>query len=700
MKIFNGSWISRVGIVVIAAVMVEIISIIQYRRVRSMLGDEMDLRSQAIMTSVVQEIEHVLELTESTLAENEWDIERNLNKPDSLFPVVRRLIDNNEHVVGGCLAFLPYYYSSKGRLFEPYAFKDENGSISLVQLGGPDHDYTRNEEFKWSLDSLKTGWTDPYLYGPDSLSFTTYKKPIFDADGRLATICGLDLDLSWLGETLNAHQPFPSSFGLLLTREGRLVAGPSEERVPEKEVETVVDILNGRLSESDFPGIAIRTTNLSKDPFWQLALVHKTDEVFARMYDLRRQQFIFMLLGLAIMAFMVNRYSRNESKLRKASEEQARISGELAIARDIQLKMLPKEFPADIFGTLDPALEVGGDLFDFHVRDGKLFFCIGDVSGKGVPSAMLMSVIHSLFRMISMKEESPSRILSILNRNLCNGNDSNMFVTFFAGCLDLYTGKLNYCNAGHDKPFLLTSSVSLLQANANLPLGVFPTTEFEEQSIILAAGTSLFLYTDGLTEAKDNSRKNLGRPRVQRVLEASLRAGKSSPEELVTALRQEARVYSSGHPQNDDLTLLCLRFQPSEMLCEKITLSNNIEEVSVLSDFVKNYLGRIEMDRMVSAGLRLALEEAVVNVMNYAYPPGEQGEVVVYADSNFKEVRFTVVDSGFPFDPTSALAADVTLDAKNRPIGGLGIHLTRKLVDSVSYCWKQGNNVLTLTKKI
>ena len=106
------------------------------------------------------------------------------------------------------------------------------------------------------------------------------------------------------------------------------------------------------------------------------------------------------------------------------------------------------------------------------------------------------------------------------------------------------------------------------------------------------------------------------------------------------------------------------------------------------------------MDRKVSAGLRLALEETVVNVMNYAYPSGEYGEVTIYADSNYREVRFTVVDSGFPFDPTAVLSADITLDAKNRPIGGLGIHLTRKLVDSVSYCWKHGNNVLTLTKQI
>lgn len=700
MKFQAKSWITRIGIVVIAAVVVEIISVIQYQRVRSMLGEEMDLRTHVVMITMAHEIEHVLELAETTMAENEWDIVRNLNQPDSLFPVVRRLVDNNVHVVGSCLAFVPYYYPSKGRLFEPYAFKDKDGTISLVQLGGPDHDYTENDEFKWSNDSLRSGWTDPYHYGPDSLSYTTYCAPIFDGEGRLATICGLDIDLSWLGDTLNAHQPFPSSFGLLLTQDGDLVAGPSIDRVDRKEVDLVVDILGGKLSASDYPGISIRSTSLDRDPYWQVVQVYKTDEVFARMYELRRQSLFFMLLGLAVLTFMINRFARNEKKLRMASEEQARISGELAIARDIQEKMLPTEFHSDIFGTLDPALEVGGDLYDFYIRDGKLFFCIGDVSGKGVPAAMLMSVIHSLFRMISKKEESPSQILSVLNKHLCGRNENNMFVTFFAGCLDLYTGKLIYSNAGHDKPFLLTSSVSLLPAKANLPLGVFATTEFEEQSLTLTPGASLFLYTDGLTESKDKLHKNLGRARVQEALESSLAQGKNSPKQLVLALRQEAHAYSYGLPQSDDLTLLCVRYQPGKTLCEKLVLSNNTEEVSVLSDFVKNYLSQIEMDRKVSAGLRLALEETVVNVMNYAYPSGEYGEVTVYADSDYKEVRFTVVDSGFPFDPTAVLSADITLDAKNRPIGGLGIHLTRKLVDSVSYCRKHGNNVLTLTKQI
>ncbi|MBQ1648214.1 MAG: ATP-binding protein, partial [Bacteroidales bacterium] len=145
---------------------------------------------------------------------------------------------------------------------------------------------------------------------------------------------------------------------------------------------------------------------------------------------------------------------------------------------------------------------------------------------------------------------------------------------------------------------------------------------------------------------------------------------------------------------------LAVCFAPGELVREQIVLENNVEQVDQLGQFVKAFCARLELDRKSASGLRLALEETVVNVINYAYPKGEKGSVTVYADSNRKEVRFTIVDAGVPFDPTAVLSADTTLDVQNRPIGGLGILLTRKLMDSVSYCRKGDKNVLTLTKII
>jgi sigma-B regulation protein RsbU (phosphoserine phosphatase) len=222
--------------------------------------------------------------------------------------------------------------------------------------------------------------------------------------------------------------------------------------------------------------------------------------------------------------------------------------------------MLPTAFPPFVYGSLEPAREVGGDLYDFFIRDGKLFFCIGDVAGKGVPSAMLMSVVHSLFRMVSRTEESPSKILSMLNGELCRGNDSNMFVTFFVGCLDLYSGELEYGNAGHDKPFLLAKDITLMPAKANLPLGVFPDTHYEEQSCTLSPGTTLLLYTDGLTEAKNEQRELFSRQRVLDVLARN--AGKKDCRRLLETMGKAARGFMGQAPQSDDLTMLAIHYTP------------------------------------------------------------------------------------------------------------------------------------------
>ena len=695
------SRLSRVWIIVIAAIMVEALSIVQAERMRNMILDQLNSRSHLVLASRANEIGHALDLVETTMQENIWEVRRSLAHPDSVFQAIVYLIDDSPHILGGCLAFIPDYYPSKGRLFEPYGQKT-NGAILVRQIEGPDHDYTQNEAFQKAIHAPGPMWSEPYRYGPDSLSITTYYYPVKDEQGRVVAACGLDLDLSWLGDTLNTQQPFPSSFGLLLTREGKLVTGPSEDRIPAAQVQEALDILNGTLPQSANPAIDIKTLSMNRAPYWQVVQVYQTSEALAPLHRMRIYQMFFILLGLAILAFMINRYAHNENKLHRASEEQARLGGELAVARNIQQQMLPETFPPFVYGFLEPAREVGGDLYDFIIRDGKFFFCIGDVSGKGVPSAMLMSVAHSLFRIVSQKEESPSHILQALNRQICQGNDSNMFLTFFVGCLDLYSGVLNFGNAGHDKPFVLSDGkIELLQTVPNLPLGIFPDTHFEEQNCTLAPGTILFMYTDGLTEAKNTDRKEFTREGVQKVLHEFLATDPEAPlETLVTSMNDAAHRFAGDAPQSDDLTMLALRFAPGELLREEIHLTNDESETTRLGTFVKDFFGKLELDNKTASGMRLALEEAVVNVIKYAYPAGEKGDILVQADSNREEVRFTIVDSGMPFDPTAVLEADTTLDAHNRPIGGLGILLSRKLTDSISYSRRNEQNILTLTKSI
>lgn len=696
MKLSAKEWISRVGIVLVAAILVEIISVLQYRRTMVLMESELDMRTRIVLGAIADNISNELRLSEATMKENLWEIQRSLSNPDSSLTCIRYLIDDNPHVLGGCLAFVPGYFPVKDSLYEPYGRK-VGAQILLEDLASGGHDYTVNPAYISVMESGLPEWSDPYRYGPDSTSLATYSYPVRDNSGRIAAVCGLDLDLSWLGDTLNSHLRFASSFRLLLTSEGKLVAGPA--KIPASRIQQAVDIVNGVIEESSVKDITIKTASLKHAPYWRLAQVYSLSEVSAPMRRMSLELLLMVLLGLGILAFMLNRYARSEAKLREASQEQARLSGELSVARNIQKEMLPKVFPENIFGLLEPAREVGGDLFDFYRRDGKLFFCVGDVSGKGVPSAMLMSVIYTLFRMVSEKEESPSRILTVLNAQACRDNETNMFVTFFVGCLDLYTGKFRYSNAGHDKPFLLSDNVSVLPAKANLPLGVFPDTVFEEQSLQLTPGTSVFLYTDGLTEAKNAFRQAYGVSRVEEVLKESFKAS-LSPEKTVLKLRESAYNFMADAPQSDDLTMLMIVYPKTDVLSRNLELLNNVDEVRKLSDFLKELCLDLGLEGKLGLSIRLAVEEMVVNVINYAYPSPKKGTVSIFADSDYKELRFTVVDKGIPFDPTAVVPASTNLSAEERPIGGLGILLTRQIMDSVSYCRKTEFNVLTLTKSI
>ena len=208
----------------------------------------------------------------------------------------------------------------------------------------------------------------------------------------------------------------------------------------------------------------------------------------------------------------------------------------------------------------EEAKEVGGDLFDYFIRDEKLFFCIGDVSGKGVPAAMVMAVVHTLLRMLSEREDDPARILGELNREACRNNESGMFVTLFLGVLDLSTGQLRYCNAGHDHPVLVRDTVEELPALANVPVGVFDDVQYQAQEAKVAPGSILFLYTDGVTEAKDVDRQQYGRNRLLETLTACSR----QPDALIREIEDSVRAFAGAAEQSDDITMLAVRFGQNE----------------------------------------------------------------------------------------------------------------------------------------
>lgn len=266
------------------------------------------------------------------------------------------------------------------------------------------------------------------------------------------------------------------------------------------------------------------------------------------------------------VAAIALKYEARATELEKAVAEQERLEKEFHIARKIQLDLVPNVFPAfperkdvDIYASLNPWREVGGNLYNFGITDDKLLFCIGDVSGKGILSAIFMSMTFKLISTGCHDAVSPADIIAFANAGMARGNESGMFVTMFAGCLDLKTGVLQYCNAGQDEPFLVKpdGSVTMLEVDVNMPIGLMEEAEYTEQTITLEKGTMMMLYTDGVIEAANGKGELYGIGRMRNYLEQH---AKDSCEEVVSGIRSEVMAFMDSEAQ-DDCTGLAFRYQ-------------------------------------------------------------------------------------------------------------------------------------------
>ena len=414
-----------------------------------------------------------------------------------------------------------------------------------------------------------------------------------------------------------------------------------------------------------------------------------------------------MAIAFIVLVWIINHVALNDRRFQKTEMEKKRIDGELRVANSIQQSMLPDQYmlqdDVEIGGSLVPAREVGGDLFDYYVRNEKVLFCIGDVSGKGVASAMLMGVVQSMFRAFSAHENNPAHIMQAINEASCRGNKSNMFVTLFIGVLDLPTGCLHYCDAGHDAPIILSEKKLFpLNVDPHLPVGVFNTVKYDVQKMNLMPDSIIFLYTDGLTEAMNKERQQFRIERVEAVLTTCLER-ELRPQDILKTIGNEVRLFTDGSMQSDDLTMLAIRYTPhhfESILTETLILKNDVHEVSKLSSFLKSVVVKINIDPSLARKLRLAVEEAVVNVIDYAYPADTEGSIEVRMMWDGKKLKVMIIDSGVPFDPTVREKTDTTLSAEERQIGGLGILLVRELMDAMNYERMDGKNVLTLMKEL
>ena len=392
--------------------------------------------------------------------------------------------------------------------------------------------------------------------------------------------------------------------------------------------------------------------------------------------------------------------------LKTVTADKERIGAELNVATQIQEDILPRIFPAfpqrnefDLFASMTPAKEVGGDFYDFFlVDDDHLALVIADVSGKGIPAALFMMVTKILINERTLSGGTPAEVLSIVNDRICDHNDADMFVTVWLGILEISTGKLIAANAGHDDPAICRANGEFeIVKNRHGPvIGAMEGMVYRNFEIDLAVGDKLFLYTDGVPEATDAENNMFT---LDGMLNA-LNEGKAlAPQEILKTIWDHVNVFVGDAPQFDDLTMLCMEFKGNAEKAQTLTVEAKPENLETVNAFVDAFLQEHDCPMKTQMQIDLCVEEIFVNIAHYAYS-GKTGEAEIQISESDGNVTLTFSDAGTPYDPLQKEDPDVTLSAEERQIGGLGIYLVKKNMDAVSYRYENGKNILTIQKSI
>ena len=392
---------------------------------------------------------------------------------------------------------------------------------------------------------------------------------------------------------------------------------------------------------------------------------------------------------------------------RYIAEAAARIDKELEYAKQIQLSALPTNFPDGedykISAQMIAAKEVGGDFYDFYkLNENTVAFLVADVSGKGIPAAMFMMTAKTIIKDLAESGLPVNEIFTKANQKLCENNESGMFVTAWMGILDVPSGKLKFANAGHNPPLLKRAdgSFEYLKTRAGFVLAGMEGIKYRVNELTLSKGDRLFLYTDGVPEATNIENELYGEDRLLSFMNNNLDLDATK---LLPELKADIDRFVGEAPQFDDITMLTFDYKANKgkIYAESKTFPAETQSLTDVLAFVEQILERYECSMKIQTSICVAIEEVFVNVAHYAYGEGT-GDVKfdITFDEETRTITFRMADKGVAFDPLKKPEPDITLSAEEREIGGLGIFITKKTMDLVTYAYENGENVLTMIKKI
>lgn len=388
-----------------------------------------------------------------------------------------------------------------------------------------------------------------------------------------------------------------------------------------------------------------------------------------------------------------------------------RMEKELNVAKDIQMSMLPLVFPAfpnrkeiDIYAHLIPAREVGGDFYDFYFLDEN-HFCIvvGDVSGKGVPAALMMAVTKTLLKSSAGMDLSTASIITQVNNEIAKDNETYMFITVFIGILNTLSGEFVYTNAGHNPSFILwaDNKHEKLSTLHGPVIGAMEQLTYTETRVQLKEDDHIFAYTDGVTESKNIKGELFSETRLINLLGST---PLKSPEFLTKTVIGAVKEFETGAEQFDDITVLALKYcqSPNSMFLDqiKIRIVNDLKEIAVVKEKFKEFTSANKINNEVTQKLTIALDELLNNAISYGHDDEEEHEITIQIELRGERLIIHIIDDGKPFNPFTNEPADTKLSIEERKIGGLGIHLVKNFIDEYEYKRNAYKNITTIIKYV
>ncbi len=536
--------------------------------------------------------------------------------------------------------------------------------------------------------------------------------PVLDRNGDLVGAVRIELSLNGVGTALELYrwQYILGAIGLLLLV--LMIAWFLAKRLARPlglMVRAARSVEAGRAPEPSVTA-GLRGISLTRDEYGTLAgvFIDMAQEVGAR--------------EIRLNALVEERTQEISEKNQALEAAQKILQEDLSMAHAVQAALVPQDFPEDprvsVSASMTPAREVGGDFYDaFMIDDGRLAFAIADVSGKGVASALLMAVGRALLRSAANEFPDPSAAVAEANDQLCSMNPKELFITAFFGVIDLSLGTLTYVNAGHDPPYMTngTDQPTELTHTGGIALGVLPGLPYSELTIPIRAGTSLFMYTDGITEAQNVGGELFGKERLEALLVATREEG---PQALIGSILTDLDQFTGNAQQFDDITCIAVRFEGGELAVPSEDAEASAEPQTAsgwrrmnVEPVLDTALQRVQafVERFATAEgwsvedlyrLNLALDELLTNTLEHGFIGREsEAEITVALRREEDSAICRYEDNGDPFDPWEAEKSDPTLGIEERRIGGWGLQLIAATIDDVSYTREGDRNVTTLRQR-